>query len=618
MRLFVQTFEVQVRTWFRGLLTDSIATHDDLEATFFRQWGEKKDHLYYLTEFGALRKKSSETVSEFIQRLNKLYSNIPSEVKPSQAVAKVTFAGEFDSDFTLLIRENRDITLARIQDDDIDIKSNMMASRKLEKIKKNKKVEVGIREPRRFKEQGGPSSSRRNTQEEKMEEMDKIIKYLSNKISRMEMEKDKHDPYVRNQNQFRRNLNTNPQIQKRQINNEEQNIQAPFKTNNFIHGDDVQEYDELDEETNNFRDDDSEPHLTQQDYEQSLNFGSLFDEQNINNFDEPTSQYKYLVDLILVELHNKYDLRPIDKIATSNPSKNVLEHNKINEGLVSKPPTEALVIQTKHFETKETETKKLENKEVKVKTKELEKSVSTFNMENELNKIKILVPLIELAKNLVYKKRVSKVINFSNAESQFDVINMQDEHPMIMFGPHIENDKDSVAPFYIALTMHDHLLHNCMLDSGASHNLMPKIIMEKLGLELTRPYQDLYSFDSRKVKCLGMIKDLVVNLAQVPVKSILMDVVVSGVPAKYNILLSRYWGANLGGSVYLDMTYAMIPIFSGYFTRLYRETRLAYIVSDPQNPNNYLVYVVDQDLGNFILSIDDDFEVCTENENEKT
>jgi hypothetical protein len=45
-----------------------------------------------------------------------------------------------------------------------------------------------------------------------------------------------------------------------------------------------------------------------------------------------------------------------------------------------------------------------------------------------------------------------------------------------------------------------------MLDSGDSHNLMPKIVMEKLGLKITKPYDDLYSFDSRKVKCEGLIK----------------------------------------------------------------------------------------------------------------
>jgi ribonuclease HI len=70
------------------------------------------------------------------------------------------------------------------------------------------------------------------------------------------------------------------------------------------------------------------------------------------------------------------------------------------------------------------------------------------------------------------------------------------------------------------------------------------------------------------------------------------------------------------------MTYATIPIFGGQFTRLYRETRLAYTISDPQNPNNYPVYIVDQDLGNCILSIDDGFdeckeENCTEEENKK-
>jgi hypothetical protein len=99
------------------------------------------------------------------------------------------------------------------------------------------------------------------------------------------------------------------------------------------------------------------------------------------------------------------------------------------------------------------------------------------------------MPLIELAKNPIYKKQITKMINFSDAECYADVINLRDEKPTIMFGLHIENAKDFVALFYIKLTMHDHLLHNCMLDSGASHNLMPKSIMETLGLEITRPFR---------------------------------------------------------------------------------------------------------------------------------
>ena len=128
------------------------------------------------------------------------------------------------------------------------------------------------------------------------------------------------------------------------------------------------------------------------------------------------------------------------------------------------------------------------------------------------------MPLFELAKNPIYKKQITKMINFLDAKCQADVINLQDENPTIMFGLHIENAKDHVSPFYIKLTVHDHLVQNCMLYSGACHKLMPKVIMENLGLEITRPYRDLYSFDSRKVKCLGMIKDIVVNFSQVSVR----------------------------------------------------------------------------------------------------
>ena len=204
------------------------------------------------------------------------------------------------------------------------------------------------------------------------------------------------------------------------------------------------------------------------------------------------------------------------------------------------------------------------------------------------------------------------MISFSENESYDHVINLEDDNTNIIFGPHFEGDKDTFSPFYITLIVLDHLLHNCMLDSGASHNVMPKAIMDRLGLEITRPYGDLYSFDSRKVKCIGIIKDLVVNLEQGPSKSVLMDAVVADIPPKYGMLLSQYWGAKLGGSLQLDMTYATIPVFGGQFTQLYRETRLAFTVSDPLSPNNYPVYIADQDLGNCILSIDDDVDVCIE------
>jgi len=84
-----------------------------------------------------------------------------------------------------------------------------------------------------------------------------------------------------------------------------------------------------------------------------------------------------------------------------------------------------------------------------------------------------------------------------------------------------------------------------------------------------------------------------------------MDVVIADIPPKYDLLLSRSWGAMLGGSLQLDMTYTMILVFGGKITWLYMEMRLAYTESDPQNLNNFPIYIADQDLGNCFLSFDD-------------
>jgi hypothetical protein len=139
-----------------------------------------------------------------------------------------------------------------------------------------------------------------------------------------------------------------------------------------------------------------------------------------------------------------------------------------------------------------------------------------------------------------------------------------------------------------------------MLDSGASHNLMPKEVMEKLGLEVTRPYKDLHSFDSSRVKCIGLIKDLCISLVQIPSKSMVMDVVVADIPPKYGMLLSRSWGAKLKGTLQLDMSYATVPVF-GQQRRLYRETLMKYMVSTQEKPHNYPLYSAHSDLDSFIL-----------------
>jgi hypothetical protein len=134
------------------------------------------------------------------------------------------------------------------------------------------------------------------------------------------------------------------------------------------------------------------------------------------------------------------------------------------------------------------------------KTKEILKPSSSFSFENEIQKIKIPVPFLELIKNEEFKKYLSKMLQPESSPNSTDSINLQDEKPIVILGHLIEDRDDSSPPFYTSLNIHDTVLHNCLMDSGASHNLMPKSVMDELGLEITKTYHDFFSFESRKVK----------------------------------------------------------------------------------------------------------------------
>ena len=49
MRMFVQSLDGEVKKWFRELPINSITIIEELQDIFMRQWGDTKDHTYYIT-----------------------------------------------------------------------------------------------------------------------------------------------------------------------------------------------------------------------------------------------------------------------------------------------------------------------------------------------------------------------------------------------------------------------------------------------------------------------------------------------------------------------------------------------------------------------------------------
>ena len=68
----------------------------------------------------------------------------------------------------------------------------------------------------------------------------------------------------------------------------------------------------------------------------------------------------------------------------------------------------------------------------------------------------------------------------------------------------VDSRREYHPPFYVACLVDKILLHNCMLDLGASSNVMTRKVMEQLNLRVTRPYHNVCAMDAREVEVVGI------------------------------------------------------------------------------------------------------------------
>ena len=109
-------------------------------------------------------------------------SKIPTEIKPTETSAKLTYANYFDVEFSLLLRERRAVTLVNMQETTLEVELNLIAANKFI----NRSDYHG--EDKKKKKEILPSTLGTKIADSKMDDMTKLIKNLFAKINRVEME----------------------------------------------------------------------------------------------------------------------------------------------------------------------------------------------------------------------------------------------------------------------------------------------------------------------------------------------------------------------------------------------------------------------------------------------
>jgi hypothetical protein len=568
MKIFFHSLDGEARKWFGALPAGSIDGVESLDEAFLKNWGDRKDFLYYITEFVSLKKGEGEFVSKFSKRFNIIYNKIPTKTKPTETSAKTSYSSSFDPDFCFLLRERRATSLDHMQDASIEVDYNIL---EVDNIRSN--VD---RDRRKCRSEGLTSSS--FVASPQMDEVTKLLKSLSARTERFELEGKKiyrNPQIVDNKGSFKI-PNTPQTIQRDQRNRDrdDQKIQTPLQ-NNLVTNEDGEEED-FDPEIHFLGDTSSSPHLTQSSYKESLMSNQLNELSKGENTSSDTNRYN----LQSKKKEGNLDT-PEQPARVEKPIRDIEYNNK--ERKAQSPP---LVVKIPILEVKE-----------------ILKPPSPYSFEHEIQKIRIHIPLLDLFKHEDFKRFLSKKIQPKPTSHSTDSVNLQDERQIVILGPLVEDRDNSSPPLYTSLNIHDKVFHNCLMDSGASHIRMPKIVMEELELEVTKAYHDLFSFESGKVKCLGVIKDLIVSMFQLPMKSVVMDIVVANIPPKFRMLLSRYWIKRLAGTLQMDLSYTTISVFEGEQRILYMEAQLAYIISDETNPTNHPIFSLDTDLVSRILQL---------------
>jgi hypothetical protein len=102
-------------------------------------------------------------------------------------------------------------------------------------------------------------------------------------------------------------------------------------------------------------------------------------------------------------------------------------------------------------------------------------------------------------------------------------------------------------PFLLTFEVFNKNLHNFLVDSRASSNVMPLSIYKKLNTNLLKSDKHIIQLDRSQVKVIGELKYVMIRMATHSKFFQVIDIIIVDIPKAYGLLLSRYWSEKLNG-----------------------------------------------------------------------
>lgn len=117
----------------------------------------------------------------------------------------------------------------------------------------------------------------------------------------------------------------------------------------------------------------------------------------------------------------------------------------------------------------------------------------------------------------------------------------------------------NTPPFLLTFEIFNKNVHNCLVDFGASSNIVPYSMCKNLNVGTHKCTTKIVQLDRSNVKGLGELKDVIIRLSSNPKVHQTIDIIIVDILEAYALLLSRDWSEKLNGCFSTDWSHLWFP-----------------------------------------------------------
>jgi hypothetical protein len=134
-----------------------------------------------------------------------------------------------------------------------------------------------------------------------------------------------------------------------------------------------------------------------------------------------------------------------------------------------------------------------------------------------------------------HKKKDLLINNVTNVDKSFlEAANKKQQASTI-------TTRRNVPPFLLTFEIFNRNVCNCMVDSGASSNIMPWSIFQKINAKVQPSTLKIIQLDQTNVKVLSEVRNVLIRLSSNSKVHQVIDIIVVDIPEVYGLFLSKDW-----------------------------------------------------------------------------